>query len=79
MARRFKKTRPEPEQNDRNHREDPRYQPGDHPEAVRATAERNPADVRAPNTRDQHRRQEYHREHREYVEVSVGVFLNLRP
>jgi hypothetical protein len=36
-------------------------------------------DVYAPNARDQCCRQEYHREHREYVKVAVGFFLDLRP
>src|SRR5262249_28480440 len=49
----------------------------DHPKSDRAAAEWNAADVHAPNTRDQRRRQEYHREHREYVEVSVGFLLDL--
>ena len=76
---RYRVAESEPEKDERDQGEDRRYQPGDHPKTVLAAAERNAADVHAPNARDQGRRQENHREHREYVKVSVGFLFNLRP
>ena len=69
---------PEPEKDNRDQGEDRRYQPTDHPKAIRAAAERNAADVHAPDARGQGCRQEYHREHREYIKVSVGFLPHLR-
>src|SRR6516164_3316038 len=71
-------TKPKPENDDRDQGKNRCYQPGDHPKTVRAAAERNPADIHAPDAGDQGRRQENHREHREYVKVSVGFLLDLR-
>ena len=78
-ARTLKEPEPEQVKDDREQGEDRRYQPGDHPKTVGAAAERDAPDIHAPNARDQRCRQEYHREHRECVKVSVGLLLDLRP
>src|SRR5262249_13171924 len=74
-----KQPEPEPEKDDRDQGEDRCDHPGDHPKSIRAPAKRNASDVHAPNAGDQGCRQEDHREHREYVKVSVGLLLDLSP
>jgi hypothetical protein len=75
----LEKPEPESEKDYRDQGENRRYQPADHPKTVRIVAERNAADIHAPDARRQGCRQEYHREHREYIKVSVGFLSHLRP
>src|SRR5260221_7465627 len=76
--RRAASEEPEPEKDERDQGNGRRYQAADRPKTVGGAAERNAGDVHAPNARDQRRRQEYRRERRKYVNVSVGLLLDLR-